>query len=477
MRPFMTRSLSAFCTPSLPLSAVSWSRSIKHHVDADRGGDAGDAGAHEAGADNADFLERRRRHGLRPARALVQLLHGDEQRADHGRRLRRAQHVGEPARFDAQPRVHVHLQAFVDHLQDGAGAGIVVVGLAPVDGVGRREGHHAGLRPHQAARQTETLHVPRRHALVAGLDPFLRGADEIGLRHDLVDQLHRLGAIDLELLALEQELQRVAGRDHARHALGAAGAGEQADLHFRQAEPRLRIVGDDAVMAGEHQFEAAAHAGAIHRGDPRLAAGFQAAVEQRQLAAFLEHHPGGGFLAFAFEQIGIDVAEALQHGEVGAAAEGVLARGDDRALDLLVARHLLDDFSEFLDHARVDDVHRFAGHVPGDKRNAVGVDVEGEVGHGGSPLSLIRHPEVAAAGRPRRMHGPLAVALRGALRAHLRVTVFALSHINTARRSISWRSGIPCRHAQPSCRYRNRWRARLARGCRLRAQAHRGSNG
>ena len=34
---------------------------------------------------------------------------------------------------------------------------------------------------------------------------------------------------------------------------------------------------------------------------------------------------------------------------------------------------------EFLDHRRVDDVHRAARHVPGDERDAVGVDVELEI--------------------------------------------------------------------------------------------------
>ncbi len=37
--------------------------------------DVADAGAHEAGADDADLLELGRRHVRRAARALVQLLH------------------------------------------------------------------------------------------------------------------------------------------------------------------------------------------------------------------------------------------------------------------------------------------------------------------------------------------------------------------------------------------------------------------
>src|SRR5471030_2980176 len=46
-----------------------------------------DAGAHEAGADNADLAQLRRGNVGRSARALVELAHRDEQRADHRRRL------------------------------------------------------------------------------------------------------------------------------------------------------------------------------------------------------------------------------------------------------------------------------------------------------------------------------------------------------------------------------------------------------
>ena len=92
----------------------------------------------------------------------------------------------------------------------------------------------------------------------------------------------------LMLVALEQELQRVGGRQHARDARGAAGAGKQPDLDFRQAEARLRILRGDAVVAGERELEAAAERGAVDGGDPRLAAGLDPPIEQRELAAFLE---------------------------------------------------------------------------------------------------------------------------------------------------------------------------------------------
>ena len=102
---------------------------------------------------------------------------------------------------------------------------------------------------------------------------------------------------DPDLLALEQELQRVARLHHARDALRAAGAGKQPDLHLGQADARLRIVGGDAMVAGEAQLEAAAERHAVDRRDPRLAAGLQPAVELRQLAALLEERCARRLLA------------------------------------------------------------------------------------------------------------------------------------------------------------------------------------
>ena len=353
----------------------------QHHLQAGGGADLRDAGAHEAGADDADLLEVRRRLLGGTPRAFVEVLHRHEQRADHRRRFRRAHDLCEPARLDPQRRVHVDLQAFVDDLQNGASRRVIVIGLAAIDRVGRRERHHAGLGVDRAAGQLEALLVPRLDRFAAGLDPFLRRLDEIGSGHHRVDQLRGFGAIDRELISLEQKLQRVGRLHHARDALRAAGAGEKADLDFGQTDARLGIFRRDALMTGERQLEAAAHRGAVEGADPRLARRLDAPVQQRQLAAFLEHETGRGFRAFVLHHVGVHRAHALQHRQVGAAAEGVLAGGDDRALDRFIGRDFLDDRREFADHVHRDDVHRAAGRVPGDERNAIGIDVEGEVSH------------------------------------------------------------------------------------------------
>ena len=44
---------------------------------------------------------------------------------------------------------------------------------------------------------------------------------------------------------------------------------------------------------------------------------------------------------------------------------------------------------KLLHHLEVDDVHRAAGHVPGDERDAVGVGVELEMDDGHGSVSLL----------------------------------------------------------------------------------------
>ena len=103
--------------------------------------------------------------------------------------------------------------------------------------------------------------------LIQSLAALIRSAG----RNDGVDQIERLGLGEIDRLALEQQLHRILRRHDARHALGAAGAREQADLDFRQAEPGLGIFRRDAVVAGQRQLKTAAEREPVDRGGPRLA--------------------------------------------------------------------------------------------------------------------------------------------------------------------------------------------------------------
>ena len=194
-----------------------------------------------------------------------------------------------------------------------------------------------------------------------------------------MDEAHLLGRGGADLVALEQHLQGVRRRHQPRDALRAAAAGEQADLDFRQADARLVAVGDDAVVAGERQLEAAAHADAVDRRGERLARGLQLAKDQRELARAVVEEPHRRLLAFGFGDARVFLAHALQHGQVRAAGEAVLGRSEHRALDGGILRDMIDDLADFGDHLRRQHVHRTPRHVPADQRDSVGVGLESEV--------------------------------------------------------------------------------------------------
>src|SRR5262249_56657268 len=96
----------------------------------------------------------------------------------------------------------------------------------------------------------------------------------------------------------------VARRHHAGDALGAAGAGEQPDFDLGQTDARPRVVGRNPMMAGEAELESATERYAVDRGDPRLAAGLDPPVQERDLAALLVEVLDRHLLALRLHQVG-----------------------------------------------------------------------------------------------------------------------------------------------------------------------------
>ncbi len=120
----------------------------------------------------------------------------------------------------------------------------------------------------------------------------------------------------------------------------------------------------DPVMAGERQFEGPAEAEPVDRRREGLAAGLQPPEQQGQPARFLEEAAHRRLLALLRAQLLVGSAQALKHGEIGAAGEVLLAGGNHAALDRRVRSNSLHNRREFLHHRFGDDVHRTAGHVP-----------------------------------------------------------------------------------------------------------------
>ena len=135
------------------------------------------------------------------------------------------------------------------------------------------------------------------------------------------------------------------------------------------------------MVAGKTKLEAAAHGGPVDRGNPGLAGSFQPPVEQRELAALVEHHFRGGLLAFALEEVGKQ--RAMRSSMVRSAPPQKASLAEVITAPLIAAS--LATFSTICESSSVtrcvDDVHRAAGHIPGNERNSVGVDVDLEIRH------------------------------------------------------------------------------------------------
>ena len=112
----------------------------------------------------------------------------------------------------------------------------------------------------------------------------------------------------LDRLAADDHVERRFHAQHARQALRAAGAGDQADLDFGQRDQRTRR--HHAVVAAQRQLQPAAHAHGVHRGHHRLAAGLEGRNHRQQVGL----GGGGGF---------------VELGDVGTAREGLARAGDD----------------------------------------------------------------------------------------------------------------------------------------------------
>ena len=143
-----------------------------------------------------------------------------------------------------------------------------------------------------------------------------RGADRVAIGH-FVEEGRALELGGRHRGARDDHVERGFQSDGARQALRAAGAGQQAQLHFGQCDLRVRF--RHAVVGPQRQFEPAAHAHAGDRGDHRFGRIFEGGDHRRQ--ARLARGIGG--------------AELL---DVGAAGKSALAAGDDDGLDVVVGQ-------------------------------------------------------------------------------------------------------------------------------------------
>src|SRR5205814_1542162 len=84
--------------------------------------------------------------------------------------------------------------------------------------------------------------------------------------HDFVDETDFFRAPSVELLSVEDDVERRRKPDEARKLRRAAPRREDAEVHFGQSDFGFRIVGHHSPVAGERELASAAETRAVDGG-------------------------------------------------------------------------------------------------------------------------------------------------------------------------------------------------------------------
>ena len=214
----------------------------------------GNARTHHAGAQQAYLGGLEGWHTCRAAGSALDRVQVEKEGVDHGLGLRAGHELGEVAALDTQRGLDVDLQA-LDH--------------AGHDGFGGREkaarlflNHRGGYRQHlrngwvagQAAGYFVALGFPGVLGSRVGSNPGQASGFKLGhgLRagcHQVVHQAQAFGLGGAEGFAFHQIRLRTHQAQVTRHLGHTAGAGQQAQRHFGQAELGFAVVNGNAVVA------------------------------------------------------------------------------------------------------------------------------------------------------------------------------------------------------------------------------------
>jgi hypothetical protein len=291
-----------------------------------------DAAAHRAGADHAHLLDAAGLGAFGKAVDLGGLALGEEEIL-LGLRLRAAH------------QLHEQLALPEDALGIGLGDGR----LDRLDVLLRRLEAAELARILLAELLEERRIVARLLELVVALAGLRDGAAVLdlvgegdGVRLELafdqpVDEADGVRLLRGNGIAGRRHLQSLADPRGARQALGAARAGQEAELHFGHAELRRRH--RNPVVGGERHFEAAAEGGAVDRSDHRLGAVLDHVDDLRK------HR--------RLERLG-----RAELADVGAGEEGLAVAQDDDRLHRLVRIGFLDRPHQPFAHRMAERVHR-----------------------------------------------------------------------------------------------------------------------
>ena len=187
---------------------------------------------------------------------------------------------------------------------------------------------------------------------------------QLGCRDDLVHESPAERRNGVDGLAREDHVGGGAGRDRSRQGLGPAGAG---DVPKRDLRERKRgIVGGDADVAAEREFEPGPKAESVHASN-----GVATVAEQQTPHVPLVARAAGGH----------DGGSAAKLGNVRARAERPPLAPEHDDADVRVIAACLQVRPQQVAHLQVDGVQP-VGPIERDRRHAASIDIEkDEVAH------------------------------------------------------------------------------------------------
>ena len=226
-----------------------------------------DATAHGAGADDAGEIDLAARGVARHVGDLVGLALGKEEMTERSG-LAGVEQFREQLTFAAHTALEVHFGGGLDCRDAGLRRHQVALGLGVALACDMEAFRAARCFNQQAVAVADPGQELRLGLNIVG--EVERGLAQVAL-DDLVDDAHFAGLTGADRLARANHLDRLLDADNPWQTLGAAGAGQDAELHLGQAE--FGAGHRQSVVASESSLKPAAKGSAVDCGNDRLGAG------------------------------------------------------------------------------------------------------------------------------------------------------------------------------------------------------------
>ena len=232
---------------------------LQRHGHATQGRPRGNVAAHDAGPDDMHMPERQRRFATQTFEAVLQ--HEDANQVACGGPV----HEGRNRLRLGRVTLRAGGAVTAPEVDDGIGSGVVFGD----DFRAQRAAQLLGDKGAYERQIQQPLHERCRAARRCLQCKCLGVLLEFRSRYQRIDQPRRERPCGVEGLALEHQVHRRAHPEQAHRAYRATKSRMNPELHFRQPQRQLAVIGTHAVGTGERELEAATQRKALYRGHAR----------------------------------------------------------------------------------------------------------------------------------------------------------------------------------------------------------------